>query len=93
MSLQQAIDAPVFHTAHMPSSFFPRRASPGSLHIESRFPEETLTALAARGHRLVREEPWSLGRTAAVARDEQEEGVVLKAAANARWMQGYAVGR
>jgi gamma-glutamyltranspeptidase/glutathione hydrolase len=93
MSLQQAIDAPVFHTAHAPSSFFPRRAAPGSLHVESRFAEATLERLEARGHEVVREEPWSLGRTCAVAREEQDEGAVLKAAANARWMQGYAVGR
>jgi len=33
--------------------------------------------------------PWSLGRVSAVARD----GGLLYAAANARGMQGYAVGR
>ena len=93
MSLQQAIDAPTFHTGHMPSSFFPRRAKPGSLHIEESFPEETLAALGARDHKLVREEPWSQGRVAAVARVETQGGAVLKAAASPRWMQGYAVGR
>ena len=93
MSLQQAIDAPTFHTAHMPSSFFPRRARPGSLHIEESFAEETRAALAARDHKLVREAPWSQGRVAAVARAETDGGVVLKGAASPRWMQGYAVGR
>jgi gamma-glutamyltranspeptidase / glutathione hydrolase len=34
-------------------------------------------------------EPWSLGRLSATAR----EGALLKAAANPRLMQGYAVGR
>jgi len=34
-------------------------------------------------------EPWSLGRISAVARD----GDVLRAGANARGAQGYAVGR
>ncbi len=28
MNLQQAIDAPAFHTEHFPQSFFPRRARP-----------------------------------------------------------------
>jgi gamma-glutamyltranspeptidase/glutathione hydrolase len=35
-------------------------------------------------------DPWSLGRVSAVAR---EPDGVLKAGANARGMQGYAVGR
>ena len=28
MNLQQAIDFPSFHSAHMPSSFYPRQAQP-----------------------------------------------------------------
>jgi gamma-glutamyltranspeptidase/glutathione hydrolase len=35
-------------------------------------------------------EPWSLGRVSAAAREPDGS---LKAAANARAMQGYAVGR
>ena len=56
-------------------------------------PDAVLAALEARGHRVVREEPWSLGRTAVVAREETADGVLLKAAASPRWMQGYAIGR
>jgi gamma-glutamyltranspeptidase/glutathione hydrolase len=93
MSWQEALDAPAFHTAHAPASFFPRRAAPGSLHIETRFSDATLAGLAKRGHDIVREGPWSLGRTCAVTREEQDDGAVLKAAASPRWMQGYAVGR
>jgi gamma-glutamyltranspeptidase/glutathione hydrolase len=93
MNLQEAIDCPAFHTEHMPSSFYPRAAQPGLLALESRFPEATRAALARRGHRLRVGEAWSEGRLSGCAREETPEGRVLKAAANPRGMQGYAVGR
>ena len=37
MNLQEAIDAPEFHTDHLISSFFPRGFAPKSLALESRF--------------------------------------------------------
>jgi gamma-glutamyltranspeptidase/glutathione hydrolase len=89
MNLQEAIDCPMFHTDHMPSSFWPRTAMPASLSLEARFPEKTIRELQRRGHRVTVTEPWSLGRLSAAAR----EGALLKAAANPRFMQGYAVGR
>ncbi|MEP7180321.1 MAG: gamma-glutamyltransferase, partial [Pseudonocardiales bacterium] len=87
--LQEAIDAPMFHSAHFPSSFYPRDAHPGELHVEDRVDPAVLAELRERGHRLVLPGPWSLGRLSAVAR----EGKTLKAAANARGAQGYAAGR
>jgi gamma-glutamyltranspeptidase/glutathione hydrolase len=93
MNLQEAIDCPAFHTEHMPSSFYPRAAQPGLVALESRFPEATRAALAGRGHRLRIGEPWSEGRLSGCAREETPEGTILKAAANPRGMQGYAVGR
>jgi gamma-glutamyltranspeptidase / glutathione hydrolase len=45
--------------------------------------------LRRRGHEVHVQPPWSLGRISAVAR----RGGLLHAAANARGMQGYAVGR
>ena len=93
MNLQEAIDCPAFHTEHMPSSFYPRAAHPGLLALENRFPEATRAALARRGHRLRVGEPWSEGRLSGCAREETPEGRILKAAANPRGMQGYAVGR
>jgi gamma-glutamyltranspeptidase/glutathione hydrolase len=92
-NLQQAIDAPSFHTAHFPGSFWPRKASPGHLAIETRFPAATLAALAARGHALAPAGDWSLGRLSAAACVRTADGMLLKAAANPRLMQGYAVGR
>jgi len=93
MNLQEAIDCPAFHTAHMPSSFYPRAAHPGLLAVEGRFPEATCAALAERGHHVVVGGPWSEGRLSGCAREETPEGRVLKAAANPRGMSGYAVGR
>jgi gamma-glutamyltranspeptidase / glutathione hydrolase len=89
MNLQEAIDAPAFHTRHFPSSFYPRQAAPREIDVESRAGEPVIEELAARGHQVTVRAPWSLGRVSAVARD----GGLLYAAANARGMQGYAVGR
>ena len=93
MNLQEAIDCPAFHNEHMPSSFYPRAAQPGLVALEARFPEATRSALSQRGHRLRVGDAWSEGRLSACARETTPEGTVLKAAANPRGMQGYAVGR
>lgn len=88
-NLQEAIDCPAFHSEHFPNSFWPRGRHPGRLVVESRFPEETVSGLKARGHKVSVGGPWSEGRLTAAAKD----GEILKAAANARGMQGYAAGR
>ncbi len=93
MNLQQAIDCPAFHTEHMPSSFWPRLAKPGYLALEGRFPAATVRALKTRGHEVHVGEDWSEGRLSACAAERTPEGTVLKAGANPRGMQGYAVGR
>ena len=93
MNLQEAIDCPEFNNAHAPSSFYPRAADPGALTLEGRFPEKTARALAERGHRVRFGETWSGGRLTACAREQTEDGVVLKAGANPRGMQTYALGR
>lgn len=90
LDLQAAIDAPVFHTNHFPSSFYPRQARSRQIEVEARFAPDVISRLRAQGHDVVVNEPWSLGRVSAVGR---EPGGVLKAAANPRGMQGYAVGR
>ncbi|MPY94897.1 MAG: gamma-glutamyltransferase family protein [Acidimicrobiia bacterium] len=94
MNLQEAIDAPSFHSEHMPSSFWPRDAKPGRVVIEDRFGEDVVDELGARGHDVVVGPAWSEGRLSAVAREVDEEGrAVLRAGANPRGMAGYAVGR
>ena len=89
MNLQQAIDAPAWHSEHWPSSFWPRESRPGVLVVESRVPEESVSELEKRGHTVEVGPPWSEGRLSAASK----EGPMLKAAANPRGMQGYAVGR
>ncbi|MCB1509906.1 MAG: gamma-glutamyltransferase family protein [Hyphomicrobiaceae bacterium] len=89
MNLQEAIDTPAFHSEHWPSSFWPRGSKPGRLVVEGRMPDATVEDLKRRGHDVVRGGMWSEGRLTAAAKD----GRVLKAAANPRGMQGYAVGR
>jgi gamma-glutamyltranspeptidase / glutathione hydrolase len=89
MNLQQAIDFPSFHSAHMPSSFYPRQTQPRVLEVESRVGTAVLEDLQRRGHLVNVRPAWSLGRISAVAR----RNGILYAAANPRGMQGYAAGR
>ena len=89
LDLQASIDAPSFHTNHFASSFYPRDEHPREIEVERRFAPDTIDDLRARGHDVVVTDEWSLGRVSAAAR---ENGLV-KAAANPRGMQGYAVGR
>jgi gamma-glutamyltranspeptidase/glutathione hydrolase len=89
LDLQAAIDAPAFHTNHFPSSFYPRDAHPRQIEVERRLAPQVIAQLRDRGHDVVVAGDWSLGRVSAAAR---EDGL-LKAAANPRGMQGYAVGR
>jgi gamma-glutamyltranspeptidase/glutathione hydrolase len=90
MNLQEAIDAPEFHTDHLISSFYPRGFEERSLSVEGRFEAGVVDELRERGHEVTVWPDWSLGRVTAVGR---EADGMLKAGANPRAMQGYAVGR
>jgi len=90
LNLQAAIDAPNHHTEAFPSSFYPRETLPRHVAVEERVDEETIAGLRERGHEVEVSPAWSLGRVSAVAR---EPDGVLKAGANPRGEQGYAVGR
>ncbi|MEV1058498.1 gamma-glutamyltransferase family protein [Micromonospora chalcea] len=89
--LQEAIDAPTWHTTSFPASFYPRGVEPGVLVLEDRIDADVLAGLRARGHTVRLSDPWSLGRMCAVTRDPRTG--VLSAAANPRGAQGYATGR
>jgi len=91
LNLQEAIDAPMFHNRHFPSSFFPHESAPGWLSVENRIAPEAAEELRRRGHELVLDDPWSLGRLCVVGKDPSTGQLI--AAANPRGMQGYAVGR
>jgi gamma-glutamyltranspeptidase/glutathione hydrolase len=90
MNLQEAIDAPEHHTEAFPSSFYPRETRVRHVAVEERVGSETIDGLRKRGHDVEVSPPWSLGRVSAVGRERDGQ---LKAAANPRSMQGYAVGR
>ena len=89
LDLQEAIDAPEWHTDHLISSFYPRDVARRSLSVEARLGEDAIADLRRRGHEVTVTGPWELGRVSAVRR----EGDELAAAASPRGMQGYAVAR
>jgi gamma-glutamyltranspeptidase / glutathione hydrolase len=91
LSLQEAIDAPQLHTTSFPGSFHPRASEPGVVVAEDRLGAGVLDGLRARGHEVLEQGPWSLGRLCAVSRDPGTG--IVSAGANPRGMQGYAVGR
>jgi gamma-glutamyltranspeptidase/glutathione hydrolase len=90
MNIQEAIDAPSFHSEHWISSFWPRGAKPGKLVIEGRYAPEVLAALKARGHQAEAGGDWTEGRLTGA---RLEADGTIRAGANPRGMQGYAVGR
>jgi gamma-glutamyltranspeptidase/glutathione hydrolase len=90
MSVQEAIDAPTFHSTHVPSSFYPRQATPGGLVVEERVPEATRKELQGRGHKLTVTGPWANGMVMAV-----QAGPVpgtLTAGVSPRGATGYVTG-
>ena len=89
MNLQEAIDAPAWHSEHFPASFWPRAARLGVLVLEGRIPKATMKELHRRGHEIEIGPDWSEGRLTAASR----VGERRRAAANPRGMQGYAAGR
>ncbi len=90
LNLQAAIDAATWHSNHWPSSFYPRDRRPGELVAETSLGEDVLAELSRRGHRVTESPPQSLGRVTAVARDADG---MLRAGADQRGVQAYAVGR
>ncbi|WP_030623003.1 gamma-glutamyltransferase family protein [Streptomyces sclerotialus] len=88
--VQEAVEAPAFHTDAVPSSFTPHVATPGSVVVEHGCPERVVEELRWRGH-VVRIAPArSLGKVCATGR--AADGLVF-GAASPRGEQAYAVAR
>jgi gamma-glutamyltranspeptidase/glutathione hydrolase len=90
LNLQEAIDLPMAHTAHFPSSFYPREQKPGHVMAEESFGDEVLNDLRSRGHDVEVAPAWTVGRLVAASRDKDG---LLHGAATPRLMQAYAIGR
>ncbi len=90
LDLQTGIEAPAFHSTHFHSSFYPRAAGLGQLHMEGRFPAPVLEELRRRGHDVRLHPDWSLGRLCAVEKGSDGQ---LRAGADPRQGQAYAAGR
>ncbi|PBB40018.1 gamma-glutamyltransferase [Mesorhizobium sp. WSM3866] len=90
MNLQEAVDAPSFHSAHLPSSFYPREWMPGHLAVEAGFPRQTLAELNRRGHQLEIFGRWEHYNSVTMA---ARDGDVVRASASPRRMKCYAIGR
>ncbi|RDJ23079.1 gamma-glutamyltransferase family protein [Bosea caraganae] len=90
LNLQEAIDLPLFHTQHFPSTFYPREARPGHLTVEESVGAEVIADLVKRGHALEEAPVWTVGRLTAA---EKSSNGLLRAAATPRLMQAYAIGR
>jgi len=90
MSMQEALDAPGFHTDHVVNSFYPRGAAPGSLVVEDRFEADEIDALRTRGHNVSVTGSWAEGRLCAVRKTADGRH---RAAVSRRGGQSLAVAR
>ncbi len=90
MDMQEALDAATVQTTHFPGSFYPHQADPGGVRVESRIDAHVRDELAARGHKVSVDGPWSHGQVTAVAR---EANGVLSGAASPRGRVAYVMGR
>jgi gamma-glutamyltranspeptidase/glutathione hydrolase len=90
MSPQAAVEAPAFHTEHVPSSFAPRRARLRSLVMEPGADPSVAEQLRRRGHEVELAPTASLGKVCATG--VRADGLVFGAASQ-RGGQAYAVVR
>lgn len=90
MDVQDAIDAPSFHSVHFPGSFYPRRARPGEMLVEGRLPAAVVDGLRERGHTVTVAPDWSLNYTTAILYDPARR--LMQAGASSRGERNYALG-
>ena len=88
MDVQQALDAPTFHTQHFPSSFYPRAQHPGRVVLEETIPDSVCRELAQLGHEIEVAPAWSNGRVLGI---RMEDGLIF-GGASARRETAYAMG-
>ena len=80
MNVQQALDAPVVHSLHFPSSFYPRQSYPRRVAVEEGISEEVVEALRQRGHEIMRVKPQQLGKGMGILYDAERQVIMGGAA-------------
>jgi gamma-glutamyltranspeptidase/glutathione hydrolase len=93
MDPQAAIEAPRFTSSNFPNSFWPHAYLPGRLNVEGRIAQETIEALARRGHDIVVKDDWermSMAVLSTIVVDA--DAGTLSAGADPR-RDTYAIGR
>jgi gamma-glutamyltranspeptidase/glutathione hydrolase len=90
MNIQEALDAPTVHSAHFPSSFYPRAAYPGRMMAEGCISREVIAELERRGHEVVVTDGWVNGKVMGI-RYDKARGVILGGVAP-KGNIGYALG-
>jgi gamma-glutamyltranspeptidase/glutathione hydrolase len=83
MQPQEAVEAPRFNSVAMYSSFDDHGDNPLGLQLESRFPEATLEALRALGHKLILQGDWQNPSSPTMIEYDARNGVI-KAGADVR---------
>ena len=90
MDIQQALDAPTFHSQHFPSSFYPRAQHTGRVVVEEPIPTTVRDELAHRGHDIQVAPAWFNGRVLGV-RIDADRGLIF-GGASPRRETAYAMG-
>jgi gamma-glutamyltranspeptidase / glutathione hydrolase len=90
LDVQEAIEAPVFHSHHFPKSWYPRLEQPGVCEAESRIEPEVIDELRRRGHTVNVAGPWAHGFVTAVMYDAQRRAIL--GGASPRNRRSYALG-
>lgn len=90
MNIQEALDAPSVHTAHFPSSFYPRQAYPGRVVSEYGVGGTVIAELKRRGHEVVVVDDWLHGKVMAIRYDHAKG--VIAGGVSPKGNVGYAFG-
>lgn len=89
MGLQEAVDAPSFHTGHFPSSFYPHEIQHGTVYAEEGIEGKDLDRLREMGHLVKLLPPRSNGEVCAV---RLESGIIEGAASPKEEGNAYTIG-
>ena len=90
MDLQQAIDAPSFHTTHFVNSFYPKQPGDGTIFVEEGLPLPVLRELQTRGHR-IHLLPANVNGEVCAAAINAETSLLEAAASSKSSSQAYAL--